>query len=101
MLYARFTSCSIDRTPARVQASSMIRFHVARRVALVSLLLLAFITAAGAQNLGRASLSGVVRDETGAVIPGVTVTATREQTSPIVAVSGSNGDFKIDSLQPG
>ena len=81
----------------------MIRLRVALRVALVSLLLLTLIPVAGAQNLGRASLSGIVRDETGGVIPGVTVTASRsaEQSSPSVAVSGSNGDFKIENLQPG
>jgi len=49
------------------------------------------------------TISGVVRDDTGAAIPGVTVTATRDSDpgTPLVEVSGNEGEFKISGLRPG
>ncbi len=68
----------------------------------LSLLLLTFNLSVAAQQ-GGASLAGIVRDDTGGVIPGVTVTATRsgEAAAPEIAVTGVEGDFRINNLRPG
>lgn len=80
----------------------MTGFRIALRVAAL-LLLLTSSLAALAQSLGQASVSGTVRDNTGAAIPGVTVTATRagEEGSPAIAVSDEKGEFKLTDLRPG
>lgn len=54
-----------------------------------------------AQSLGGASVKGVVKDDTGAAIPGVTVTVTSPQTEPAVVITGMEGDFRIDDLRAG
>ncbi|HEX6098652.1 MAG TPA: TonB-dependent receptor [Thermoanaerobaculia bacterium] len=56
---------------------------------------------AAAQNSGRATVAGVIQDDTGSPIPGVTVTAARENGEPAVAVSGMEGEFTIGDLAPG
>ncbi|HXI11515.1 MAG TPA: TonB-dependent receptor [Thermoanaerobaculia bacterium] len=58
---------------------------------------------AHAQNLGGATVSGVVTDDTGAAIPGVTVTASRvgEQAGENFAVSDMKGAVRIGDLRPG
>ena len=63
--------------------------------------LLLFTLHLNAQTMGRASVAGTVKDDSGAAIPGVTVTATRDQGSPSVIVTGSEGEFVIDDLTPG
>ncbi|HEV7243179.1 MAG TPA: TonB-dependent receptor [Thermoanaerobaculia bacterium] len=65
----------------------------------IALLSVAFL--ASAQNTGRATVTGVVKDDTGAPIPGVTVVATRGQSEPAVAVTGMEGEFSIADLAPG
>lgn len=65
----------------------------------IPLLFVAFFAAA--QNSGRATVSGVILDDTGSPIPGVTVTAARENGEPAVAVSGMEGEFSIGDLAPG
>src|SRR3954468_7290510 len=65
----------------------------------LTLVLLALPTAARAQS----SFAGVVKDATGAVLPGVTV----EAASPALieqvrsANTDSNGAYKIENLRPG
>lgn len=56
-----------------------------------------------AQGLGKAVVSGVVSDETGQPIPGVTVMATRinEQSEPALAVTEGAGEFRLSDLRPG
>jgi outer membrane receptor protein involved in Fe transport len=56
-----------------------------------------------AESLGQASVKGIVRDDSGAPIPGVTVEARRanESEGGEVGVTGMNGAFRIDSLRPG
>ena len=50
----------------------------------------------------QASISGVVHDSTGAVIPGVTVTVTNPSTNfTRNAISNEAGVYKFPSLQPG
>jgi hypothetical protein len=66
----------------------------------VSLLFLFTITL-HAQTTGRATVAGSVLDDSGAPIPGVTVTATRQQGEATVSVTNSQGDFRIDELAPG
>lgn len=58
---------------------------------------------ATAQSSGRATLRGIVKDDTGAAIPGVTVTATRgaDVSSAVVAVTGGDGAFVLEGLAPG
>ena len=56
---------------------------------------------ASAQNSGLATVTGTVKDDTGAPIPGVTVVAAREKSTPQVAVTGLEGEFRIDDLTPG
>ena len=51
---------------------------------------------------GDSSLRGSVTDESGAVLPGVTVTATSPALiSPAVSVSDSSGDYRLLNLPPG
>lgn len=54
-------------------------------------------------GLGLATVTGVIADDTGSPIPGVTVTATRsgEQSTQTVAVTEGDGRFKIADLRPG
>ncbi|HEV7766794.1 MAG TPA: TonB-dependent receptor [Thermoanaerobaculia bacterium] len=50
-----------------------------------------------------ATLAGVIRDDSGAAIPGVTVTATRtgEAAEPQLAVTDGEGMFRVADLPPG
>ena len=63
--------------------------------------LLTMFTPSFAQNLG--SIVGVVRDQTGSIVPGVTV----EASSPALiegrrtTVTGGNGEYRIVDLRPG
>src|SRR6476660_2818105 len=70
-----------------------------------TLLLLAFglllPALAGAQT-GAASLTGIVTDETGAAVPGATVTATNQATNvEYTAVSNDAGSYTVTSLPVG
>lgn len=68
---------------------------------LTALVLLSVALSTPAQTSGRAAVAGVVKDDTGAPIPGVTVVASREQSEPAVAVTGMEGEFRIGDLSPG
>ncbi|HWW61552.1 MAG TPA: carboxypeptidase regulatory-like domain-containing protein, partial [Thermoanaerobaculia bacterium] len=48
-------------------------------------------------------ITGIVRDESGGAVPGVTVTATRagQTSAPVVEVTGVDGAFRIADLNPG
>lgn len=70
-------------------------------VALILLFGPAMIANVAAQG-GDGSLRGVVRDEQGAGMPGVTITATSPALlSPSVAVSDANGNYRLVNLPPG
>src|SRR5437667_33904 len=73
----------------------------ARLVTVMCLLLLP--AAAWAQGSGNASIAGVVSDITGAVMPGVTVDATRPALIEKVrtVVTDESGQYKISNLVPG
>jgi hypothetical protein len=71
------------------------------RIATLFLSILLAANLIAAEGLGRATVSGTITDDTGAPIPGVTVTATREGGEAEVAVSEGNGEFRITGLTPG
>jgi hypothetical protein len=68
----------------------------------VSLLLWAHAAAATAQIAAEGSIRGFIRDEQGAVLPGVSLTATTPQSSTqFTAVSDSQGFYRLVNLPPG
>ncbi|MPZ18015.1 MAG: hypothetical protein GEV06_08895 [Luteitalea sp.] len=72
-----------------------------RAYLLALLALLVWPAVAGAQT-GAASITGIVTDETGAALPGVTVTATNQGTNvPYVAVTNEAGNYTITSVPLG
>src|SRR4051794_17195913 len=70
-----------------------------------TLLLFAFgllIPALASAQTGAASLTGIVTDETGAIVPGATVTATNQATNvEYTAVSNDAGSYTVTSLPVG
>ena len=69
--------------------------------ALASLVLTSGANAASAQMTDGA-IRGVIRDASGAVLPGVTVTATSANLpAPVVAVTASDGAYRLLNLTPG
>ncbi|MGH9253339.1 MAG: carboxypeptidase-like regulatory domain-containing protein [Vicinamibacterales bacterium] len=74
-----------------------------RKVVLgASLLVWLAVPALAAAQGGDGSLRGTVRDEQGGAIPGVTVTATSPALiSPAVAVTESDGTYRLVNLPPG
>src|SRR5689334_2512455 len=73
------------------------------RLRLRSLVLVAIVTMVPATAWAQATIAGVVTDNSGAVLPGVTV----EAASPALiekvrtATTDANGRYRIESLQPG
>ena len=74
-----------------------------RRGGVILGMLLLAAHAASAQNASSGSIAGVVKDATGAVLPGVTI----EAASPVLiekvrsAISDDQGNYKIVDLKPG
>ena len=72
-----------------------------RRFTLATVMLLLTTAAAWAQ-LSTAEMSGQVTDESGAVLPGVTVTATQTDTGATrTVVTSENGSYVLPSLPTG
>jgi len=70
------------------------------RILAFSLLMIAWTAAAYAQATG--SIAGVVTDESGGVMPGVTIEVTNTATGQIRStVTGADGYFAVPLLQPG
>lgn len=70
----------------------------------LSALLVSFALFAGsafAQTTTTGSIEGVVTDSTGAAVPGVTVTATRQGGRSLSATSNEEGLFRMSNLEPG
>src|SRR5512135_1915906 len=67
-------------------------------LALVAILAIALPASAQIQ---RGAIYGTVVDNTGAVLPGVTVTLTSNVKAPQSVVSGSQGEFRFGELDPG
>src|SRR5687767_5599494 len=64
--------------------------------------LILLLTAGAAWAQGTAQLSGTVRDESGAVLPGVTVTATQTDTGLVrTAVTDETGGYLLTNLPTG
>ena len=79
----------------------MSRLFAVMRVALAALLALTIPVAASAQ-MTRGGLVGTVRDASGAVVPGVTVTVTNMDTNAArTAVSDEQGAYRVPALEPG
>ena len=81
----------------------MVRNVIGFRDLRLALTVLAFVAAIPAAAYAQASITGVVRDTSGAVLPGVTV----EAASPAlieqvrVAVTDGTGRYAIANLRPG
>ncbi|MBK5258133.1 MAG: carboxypeptidase regulatory-like domain-containing protein, partial [Thermoanaerobaculia bacterium] len=73
------------------------------RVVLAVLLLVAAPMVVFAQaRLTAADIEGTISDESGAVLPGVTVTATNNATNQSrTSVTGKDGRYYIGAIQPG
>jgi hypothetical protein len=69
---------------------------------MVVLLLTVFASSSVAQQLTTATLSGVVKDNQGGVLPGASVQLTSETKGTIAtpAVTGSQGDFLVVNIAP-
>ncbi len=79
----------------------MARFSVGM-VCLVAVAMLSFVVVPADAQEQRGSVTGTVRDNTGAVLPGVTVTATSPALiQPSVTVTGAQGAYRIPNLPPG
>src|SRR5437016_1521413 len=64
--------------------------------------LILLLTASAASAQATAQMSGTVRDESGAVLPGVTVTVTQVETSvPRTAVTDETGAYLLPNLPTG
>src|SRR5262245_26841407 len=76
---------------------------VGRTAACALAVLLLMAPLASAQTNTQATIEGVVTDESGAVLPGVTVTATSPnlQVGQMTAVTGSSGEYRIGPLPIG
>jgi hypothetical protein len=76
---------------------------VGRRFALLLAVCLLYLVGGASTALAQASIAGVVRDTSGAVLPGVTV----EAASPVLiekarsVVTDSAGQYRIEQLRPG
>ncbi|MGE5359552.1 MAG: TonB-dependent receptor domain-containing protein [Bacteroidales bacterium] len=71
---------------------------LARMLVVVAILAIALPASAQIQ---RGAIYGTVVDNTGAVLPGVTVTLTSNVKAPQSIVSGSQGEFRFGELDPG
>ena len=69
-------------------------------MAAVALIALASVPALAQERFG--GLTGTVKDASGAVLPGVTVTITNKETAKVyTAVSGGDGVYRVLDLEPG
>ncbi|HET7696029.1 MAG TPA: TonB-dependent receptor [Vicinamibacterales bacterium] len=76
--------------------------RVVQRLLVLALVVCAFSNSAFAQGSGTTSLSGVVTDTGGGVIPGATVVVKNDATGVTYeTVSSSTGAFSVPSLDPG
>src|SRR5215471_4896056 len=68
----------------------------------VALLFVLALVSAGVAQTSKGILSGVVRDATGAAVPGATVTVTDQDTGETRTVtSEATGAYRIDAISPG
>jgi len=68
----------------------------------VALLAALMVVGTGVAQTSKGILAGVVRDPSGAVIPGATVTVTNQDTGEArIVKSESSGSFRVDAISPG
>ena len=73
-----------------------------RFLAATALLLLVLLPTSGFAQSANGTVSGTVSDASGALIPGVTITAMNTQTGVVTTVfSNETGTYNFASLQPG
>ena len=73
-----------------------------RRYRLVLLGFVVFLSASGSAFAQTATIIGTVTDQTRGVLPGATITATNLETGlQTTAISGQNGEYRLQQLQPG
>lgn len=107
-VYLGFTCCWFASQLAGVESIAMNTLRLPRFVPALSFCLLVLILppallANGASPLALASVRGVVQDDTGFPLPGVTVTAksVRADAAEALVVTGSEGEFLIEGLRAG
>src|SRR5437879_1348718 len=72
------------------------------RLILALMILAFFVTGTLAQSVTTGSISGIVTDQSGAAVPGITVTATSPNLiQPQSAATGPDGSYSIFNLPPG
>ncbi len=87
---------------SRLALAATMNVGFARNVAFPAAMLLALSVTAGAQLAGKGSIVGVVKDPTGAIVPGATVTATNNANGATVTrTSTGGGDFTLSPLDAG
>ena len=69
--------------------------------ALAALALTAFTAGAASSQTTSGTVEGTIRDGTGQVLPGVSVTLTGEGGTPEVAVSSGTGNYRFVAVSPG
>src|SRR6266851_9309974 len=73
-----------------------------RRIAAPWIVLLTLLPSLARAQTGAASITGLVADQTGGALPGVTITARNQSTDvPYVALSNEAGNYTITSLPVG
>jgi outer membrane receptor protein involved in Fe transport len=71
---------------------------IVRRVLLACVFTLAGLGVAAAQT---GMVAGIVRDQTGAALPGVTVELTAPRAAPLAASTDASGRYRFDAVPPG
>jgi hypothetical protein len=73
-----------------------------RRIVSIALVCSLFVAIPGISQTSTAQLTGVVTDQSGALIPGVTITLTKADTGVVTtAISNEAGVYNLPGLQPG
>ena len=87
---------------SRLALAATMNVRFARNAAVPAAMMLAMTMTAGAQLAGKGSIVGVVKDPSGAIVPGATITATNVANGATVTrVSTGGGDFTISPLDAG
>jgi carboxypeptidase family protein len=78
------------------------RGAVMKRTLLASIVSLSIAAPLWAQSSAEGTIRGIIRDEQGGVLPGVTVTATSPSVAgAVTAVSETDGSYRLLNLRPG
>src|SRR5262245_27245662 len=98
MLYYATLQRTFRRDPAKMPNA----FRFQRTLILIACLLFIPVPLLGQTNVTGGNIAGIVRDQTGGVLPGTTVTAVNEGTNlSRTTVVEPNGRFLLPALPPG